>query len=138
MTRFLLDTNLCINFMRGRQWARNALASVQVPDVAVSVVTVGVLHEGAHRSDSPARDMAKTEQFLKPLAMLPYGREEAMQWGLIEARLHKAGQPIEAEDSMIAATAIVHGLTLVTGNTKHFERVKGLKVVDWERHPPEG
>ena len=80
--------------------------------------------------------MAKAEAFLKPLEVIPLGREEAMEWGLIEARLRKEGNPIEAEDSMIAATAHMHGLTLITGNIKHFARVKGLKVVDWEQHPP--
>jgi len=59
-----------------------------------------------------------------------------MAWGLIEARLRQGGNPIEAEDGMIAATARHHGLTLVTGNLKHFARVEGLKSVDWEQHPP--
>ena len=36
---------------------------------------------------------------------------------------------------MIAATALALGMTLVSGNTKHFARVKGLKVVDWEYTP---
>jgi predicted nucleic acid-binding protein len=80
--------------------------------------------------------MAKTEAFLKPFEIIPFGRDEAVEWGLIEARLRKEGNPIEAEGSMIAATAHKHGLALVTGNVKHFARIKGLRVVDWERHPP--
>ena len=105
-------------------------------DVAISAVTVGELCEGAHRSDFPTTEMAKAEAYLKPFEVIPLGREEAMEWGLIEARLRKEGNPIEAEDSMIAATAHTHGLTLVTGNIKHFSRVDGLKLVDWEQHPP--
>jgi tRNA(fMet)-specific endonuclease VapC len=138
MTSFLLDTNFCIHFIRGRAWARSALARVQVLDVAISAVTVGELYEGAHRSDAPSKELAKAEAFLKPFEVIPLGREEAMEWGLIEARLRKEGNPIEAEDSMIAATAHRHGLTLITGNIKHFARVKGLKVVDWEENPPKG
>lgn len=57
-------------------------------------------------------------------------------WGLVEASLGKQGKPIEAEDSIIAATAINNGLTLVTGNTKHFDRIGGLKLIDWEKKPP--
>jgi len=138
MTSFLLDTNFCIHFIRGRAWARSALARVQVLDVAISAVTVGELYEGAHRSDAPSKELAKAEAFLKPFEVIPLGREEAMEWGLIEARLRKEGNPMEAEDSMIAATAHRHGLTLITGNIKHFARVKGLKVVDWEENPPKG
>jgi tRNA(fMet)-specific endonuclease VapC len=136
MTSYLLDTNFCIHFLRGRAWARSALSKVQLTDVAISAVTVGELHEGAHRSDHPAREVAKAEAFLGPFAVLPLGRAEAMEWGAIEAQLRRDGSPIEAEDGMIAATARKHGLTLVTGNTRHFARVKGLRIVDWEQRPP--
>jgi len=136
MASYLLDTNFCIHFIRGRAWARSALAAVQVPEVALSAVTVGELYEGAHRSDHPAKELAKTEAFLAPFAIIPLGREEAEAWGRLEARLRREGHPLEAEDSMIAATAHQHGLTLVTGNTKPFSRVQGLKLVDWELRPP--
>jgi len=136
MPSFLLDTNFCVHFMRGRTWARSALAKMQVVDAAISAITVGELYEGAHRSEFTAKEIAKTEAFLKPFCIIPFGEEEAMEWGLIEARLRKEGNPNEAEDSKIAATAHKHNLTLVTGNLKHFARVNGLRVVDWEQHPP--
>lgn len=138
MPAFLLDTNFCIHFIRGREWARSALARVQLPEVAISAVTLGKLYEGAHRSSLPAQETAKAEAFLKPFEIIPLGREEAMAWGQLEAWLRHHGNPIEAEDCMIAATARRHGLTLVTGNIKHFARVQDLRVVDWERHPPKG
>lgn len=136
MPSFLLDTNFCIHFIRGRAWARSALEKVKLSDVSISAITVGELHEGAHRSDHPVKEIAKAEAFLQPFEVIPFGRDEAIEWGLIEARLRKEGNPIEAEDSMIAAIAHKHGLTLVTGNIKHFARVKGLHLVDWEQHPP--
>ena len=105
-------------------------------EVAISAVTAGELYEGAHRSFHPAGEVVKAERFLAPIEVLPLGHEEAREWGLIEAELRKAGKPIEAEDGMIAATARRHGLTLVTGNLKHFSRIDGLLVVDWEKHPP--
>lgn len=134
--KYLLDSNFCIAVLRRKGWALEALASVPVQDVAVSAITVGELYHGAHRAEHPERELAKVEAFLKPLAVLPLGREEAMQWGALEAALRAHGSPIEAEDAMIAATARTHGLAVVTGNFRHFERVKGLKVVDWEKAPP--
>ena len=136
MPSFLLDTNFCIHFIRGEAWARLALSKVQVPDVAVSAVTVGELYEGAHRSDQTAKEIKKAETFLAPMEVIAFGREQAKGWGSIEAVLRKQGKPIEAEDSIIAATAIKHELTLVTGNTKHFDRIEGLKLADWEKEPP--
>jgi len=138
MPAFLLDTNFCIHFIRGKAWARLALSKVQVPDVAVSAVTVGELFEGAHRSEQTAREIEKAEAFLAPIEVIPFGREEAKVWGLVEANLRPQGKPIEAEDSIIAATAIRNDLTLVTGNTKHFDRIDGLRLIDWEKRPPTG
>jgi len=136
MPSFLLDTNFCIHFIRGKAWARLALAKVQASDVAVSAVTVGELFEGAHRSDRTAQEIKKAEAFLNPIEVIPFGREEARVWGLVEANLRKQGKPIEAEESLIAATAIKNDLNLVTGNTKHFDRIDGLKLIDWENEPP--
>ncbi len=80
--------------------------------------------------------MEKAEAFLRPITIIPLGREEAMDWGLIEARLRKEGTPIEAEDGMIGATAHKHGLTLVTGNSKHFGRIKGYaSLIGNNTHP---
>ncbi len=136
MAAFLLDTNFCIHFLRGREWARTALGRLEPLDVAVSAVTVGELYEGTHHARVPAAEARKVEAFLDPIEIIPLGRGEAIEWGRIEAQLRKQGTPIEAEDGMIAATAHLHGLTLVSGNIRHFERVRGLKTVNWETRPP--
>jgi len=136
MTRFLLDSNFCIACLRRKPWALKVLGSVPLASVAVSSFSVGELALGARLSEDPEREQAKVEAFLRPIQVLPFGREEAFQWASLDALLRKQGNRIETEDALIAATALVHGKTVVTGNTKHFERVKGLKVVDWERHPP--
>jgi tRNA(fMet)-specific endonuclease VapC len=136
MTRFLLDSNVCIACLRRKPWAIKVLESVSLNSVAVSSLSVGELVLGTHLSEDPSRELAKVEAFLRPIQVLPFGWDEAIQWANLDARLRKQGNRIEAEDAMIAATAMALGMTLVSGNTKHFDRVKGLKVVDWEHHPP--
>ena len=138
MTRFLLDSNVCIACLRRKPWALQVLGSTPLASVAISAVTVGELVLGAHLSDHPGQELAKVEAFLRPIQVLPFGRDEAFQWASLDALLRKQGNRIETEDSMIAGTAMVHDMTLVSGNTKHFARVKGLKIVDWEQHPPKG
>ena len=138
MTRFLLDSNVCIACLRRNPWALKVLGSVPLASVAVSSLTVGELVLGTHLSKDPIRELAKVEAFLRPIQILPFGRDEAFQWASLDAQLRKQGNRIEAEDAMIAATAMALGMTLVSGNTKHFERVKGLRVVDWEHKPPKG
>jgi tRNA(fMet)-specific endonuclease VapC len=138
MTRFLLDSNVCIACLRRQQWALKVLGSVPLASVAVSSLTVGELVLGTYLAKDPVRELAKVEAFLRPIQILPFGRDEAFQWANLDAQLRKQGNRIEAEDAMIAATAMALGMTLVSGNTKHFERVNGLKVEDWEHQPPKG
>ena len=138
MTRFLLDSNVCIACLRRKTWALKALASLPLTSVAVSSLTVGELVLGAHLCEDSPRELSKVEAFLRPIQVLPFGWDEAYQWAGLDAQLRRQGNRIEAEDAMIAATALALGMTLVTGNTRHFARVKGLKVVDWEQRPPKG
>ena len=138
MARFLLDSNLCIACLRRKPWALKALGNIPPATVAVSSLTVGELVLGTRLSEDPDRELSKVEAFLRPIQVIPFGLDEAYHWADLDAQLRKQGNRIEAEDAMIAATAMAHEMTLVTGNTKHFVRVKGLKVVDWEQRPPKG
>jgi len=135
---FLLDTDFCIDWLRRKEYARKALAVLLPGDVAVSAVTVGELLVGAHCAMAPAREAEKVHAFLRPLPVLAFGPSEAIQFAEIAAWLRQQGQPIGVQDSMIAATAVVHRLAVVTKNVRHFERVRGLKVSNWLAKPPMG
>ena len=138
MTRYLLDSNFCIACLRRKQWALKVLAGVHQETVAVSAITVGELVLGCNLSENPRKELAKVEAFLRPFQVMPFGRDEAFHWASLDARLRRQGNRIETEDAIIAATALALGMTLVSGTMKHFGRVKGLKVVDWEQAPPPG
>ncbi|MBC6417699.1 MAG: hypothetical protein GDA44_02355 [Prochloron sp. SP5CPC1] len=60
--------------------------------------------------------------------MLPYSGGTARLYGYIYAELEGQGKPLAHADLQIAATAIEHGLELVTGNLRHFERVPNLPI----------
>ncbi len=63
--------------------------------------------------------------------VLPYDREAADWQARERVRLERAGRPVPFVDAQIAAIAAVRGLTLVTANTRDFERFEGLSVEDW-------
>ena len=136
MARFLLDTNFCIACLRRKPWALEILRAVPLSSVAVASITAGELVLGAILSDRPAQERTKVETFLRPIQILPFGREAAFQWATLDAELRKQGSRIETEDAVIAATAMALDMTVVTGNGKHFGRVRGLELVDWEQAPP--
>jgi len=63
---------------------------------------------------------------------VPFDDEAARKYGEIRSDLARKGTPIGPNDLMIAAIASVHELTIITHNTREFNRVTGLKVEDWE------
>jgi tRNA(fMet)-specific endonuclease VapC len=99
-------------------------------------MTFGELLLGSQLSSNPAAELAKVDAFLRPIPVIPFGKAEAVRWAEIDAELRQQGNRIETEDAIIASTALTHGLTLITGNSKHFGRVKGLAMVDWETMQP--
>lgn len=136
MPGFLLDSNFCIACLRRKPWALQALASVPLNMVAISSITLGELLLGTYLASEPGQEHTKVESFLRPIPVLSFGREEAFQWAKIDAGLRKQGNRIETEDAIIAATAIANAMVLVSGNAKHFARIKELKLVDWELKLP--
>lgn len=131
--RYLLDTNVCVMYLNGRSTAvRDRLLSIPTQDIAVCSVVKAELFYGAMRSNNSTRTLERQQDFLERFVSLPFEDEAAIVLGQIRARLASAGTPIGAYDLQIGAIALVNNLTLVTHNTREFERVEGLQVEDWE------
>jgi tRNA(fMet)-specific endonuclease VapC len=131
--RYLLDTNTCIVYLKGRNLnLRQKLEAVTISDMAVCSVVKAELFYGAMKSANPERNSALQQGFLSQFASLPFDDLAAQAFGNIRAQLEARGTPIGAYDLQIAAIALANGLTLITHNTREFNRVKGLQLEDWE------
>lgn len=87
---------------------------------------------GIHRSADPEKNRAKLEVLLIDISVLPIA--DALEtFAQEKARLAALGTPVADFDLLIGATAIAHGMTLVTNNTRHFQRLKGIKLEDWTK-----
>ena len=94
-----------------------------------SAVTIGELYKGAYRSAARPRHLVNIrERVLPALTVLPYDVGVARVFGEVSAQLETAGQRLADADLQIAATALFHGLELVTGNLKHFGRIDNLTI----------
>lgn len=131
--RYLLDTNACVIYLNGRSPSmRDRLLSTPVNDLAVCSVVKAELFYGAFRSNNPNRTLERQQTFLAQFISLPFTDEAALLAGQIRAGLASAGTPIGSYDLQIAAIALTNNLTLVTHNTREFERIDGLQIEDWE------
>lgn len=108
------------------------LANVSPEEQFTSTINVGELVYGAYKSSRPEYFLDKLEQFLWPnINIIPFDISSARTYGRLRAELEKKGTSISEPDLRIASIALAHDLTLVTGNLKHFSRIKGLKVDNW-------
>lgn len=102
-----------------------------------SAITLQELRDGASLHPQPELVWAKVEREILPwVRWIEFGEAVALRAGCLQAQLEKVGRPIGPEDIQIAATALRHGLILVTRNTRHFERVPDLAVENWFEAPP--
>jgi predicted nucleic acid-binding protein len=71
------------------------------------------------------------KRVISKVNVIPISEKEAIIAGDILAEMRKSGQIIGVEDALIAASALVNQCTMVTGNVRHFSRIKGLVVENW-------
>lgn len=132
--RYLLDTNAWAAYLRQSHAGLVTRLDRHSPnDRALCSAVLGELIYGAEHS-GPTRKAAnhqRVEELRSRFASLPYGDDAAERCGLLRAHLAALGTPIGPNDLMIAAVALANDLTLVTHNTREFNRVPGLKVEDW-------
>ena len=130
---YLLDTNVCIQYLNGRsRGVLQRLQALQPPDVVLCSVVKSELFYGAQRSQNPAHTLAAQREFMLPYRSLPFDDEAAEVAALIRTQLAEQGRPIGPYDLQIAAIALANRCTLVTHNVREFDRVSGLPVEDWE------
>ena len=104
---------------------------VQSSGVAISAITLAELELGLSKSQAIERNRNALLAFSTLVEILPFDVVAATEYGNIRAALEKKGQPIGILDILIAAHAKSLNLTLVTNNTREFQRVDGLIIEDW-------
>ena len=133
MIEYLLDTNILSYFIRGRHPAliTRVVEAIDLEKAGISAVVRAEMRFG--QSGMPLNDKRRRtiDLLLDQLPALPWTVAAADAYGPLKARLHSNGQPIGELDTQIAAHALAEELTLVTHNTRHFERIAGLKLEDW-------
>ena len=129
--KYMLDTNICIYLINHRPpQVRRRFEAHLVGDIGISVITACELAYGVTKTGS-ARNRAALETFLLPLEVAAFDDTAVWRYAALRAELERSGLPIGALDTQIAAHALALGCTLVTSNTREFERVGGLRLENW-------
>ena len=100
-------------------------------EIAISVITYAETRYGLALLNADDKRRGVINLLLQAFPVLPWTVSAANEYGDVAADLHQRGKAIGEMDTQIAAHALAENLILVSHNTKHFERVLGLKLEDW-------
>jgi tRNA(fMet)-specific endonuclease VapC len=129
---YLLDTNICIYLIKRHPSEVLERFSQHSPqDVAICTITLFELQYGIEKSQYQQRSEDALTKFLLPLNLIDLDRSAAIEAAGIRAQLEKKGMPIGPYDLLIAGLARSRDMTLVTNNTREFERIVGLHLENW-------
>lgn len=128
--KYLLDTNICIHFFRGKFDLNEKIHTVGLGNCAISEITLAELVFGAENSSNPRKNFKIIDNFSEQITILPifdainlYGKEKV--------RLRRKGKMISDFDLFIGTTAAVHKLIMVTENIYEFQRISDIQIENW-------
>lgn len=132
LPEYLLDTDTCIYITKHKPInVIKKFQQLQIGAVAMSVVNYGELYYGSEKSMHSKKAHAALEALIGVIPVLPLPQEAGKQYGRIRALLEKSGKLIGNNDLWIAAHCLTLDLTLVTNNTREFQRVPKLRIENW-------
>ena len=131
MLEYMLDTNICIYVIKNRPAALRERFDQCAEALCISTITLGELFYGVERSTGHSQNLRAVEDFAARLEVIPFLAKAAAHFGQIRAEFARLGTLCDAYDMLIAAHARSEGLTLVTNNTREFQRIPALRIDNW-------
>ncbi len=125
----LLDTDWAIDYLNRIPRTVRRVDALRSEGIAISIVSIAELYEGALNSNDPERDEKLLVDFLRQHPTVHLDVATCRILGVERARLRAMGTPIQDLDLLIGATALRHNLTLLSNNRRHFQRLSDLRII---------
>lgn len=127
---FLLDTDICSAYLKGDNRVGKRVEQYD-GRLCVSAIVAAELFVWVLRAKAPPERLQALLDFLDNVTFLDITWDVSRKFGEIRANQLDRGMPTPEMDLLIASTALLHGLTLVTHNVDDYAGLPGLNVVDW-------
>ena len=127
--RYLVDTDWVIHSLHGVDRVIRSLEQLTPEGLGISIVSVAELYQGVFYSTDPAGNEAILQEFIQGYEVIQLDDDICRIFAHERGRLKEGGTPIGDLDLLIGSTALRHGLTLLTNNRRHFERLSGLSIL---------
>lgn len=126
--KFLMDTDWIIHYLNGKQIYVEKVKNLKPDGLGISIISFCEIFEGIFGSKEPQKHETGFKEFLSGVTVIELNEDVCKKFGELRNELRKKGELIADFDLLIASTALVQNLVLLTGNVKHYERIKGLKI----------
>ena len=130
MNGYLLDTNICIYYIKGKYDLDRKIGILDDDSIFISEITLAELKFGVENSHFPDKNRVVLQDFLSGIQILPIF-DSLDIFAKEKTRLRREGMPVDDFDLLIGASAVANDMVLVTNNIKHFERIDGIIIKDW-------
>jgi tRNA(fMet)-specific endonuclease VapC len=134
LNQYLLDTNICIYYIKGLHDLKSKFEEVGPENCFISEITLAELKFGVAKSQAKKKNQKALDNFLSGIQILPIFPALDI-YAAEKARLQVSGKIIDDFDLLIGSTAVSFDLTMVTNNTSHFNRLNEIKLEDWTITP---
>jgi len=129
--KICLDTDFLVNFLRNNEEEIEFIKKNEVnKDLATTYVNLFELYYGAYKSNKKNINLKAISVLLSRINILNFSNESVQKAGEILAKLEREGKSIEFRDIFIGTIALVNNYSIKTNNTKHFNRIEGLNILD--------
>jgi tRNA(fMet)-specific endonuclease VapC len=127
---YLLDTNICIYFLKGRYGLVEKMDKIGFENLYISEITVAELKYGVEKSDKPEKNRPIIKELIDKFKILTIFSALDI-FAKEKARLKKEGKIVDDFVLLIGSTAVQKNMVLVTNNEKHFKRIGNLEFENW-------
>lgn len=132
MKKYLLDTNICIFFIKGKYNLYDKINEVGEENCFISEITVAEMKYGVENSKTSEIMRPIVEEFLSKFIIIPI--YDALDiYANEKSKLRKQGLIIDDFDLLIGATSVKYNMVMVTNNVKHLNRIESIIIKDWTK-----
>jgi tRNA(fMet)-specific endonuclease VapC len=126
--KYLVDTDWTADYLNGRTDSIQVLSQLAQDGLAISLITYGEIYDGIYHGRDARQAERAFKQFLRMCDVLSFNRAIMRRYALLRGDLRALGQRLADPDLLITATALQHGLTLLSRNQSHFQRIPNLQL----------
>ncbi len=129
--KYAIDSDILIYYLKNHPKVVERFVNTELDELSTTIINYTELLFGAYKSAKSVENLAAIRRFLDSLEIVQFDRDSAEIFAQLKASLQKEGNVVADMDLLIASICLANGLTLVTNNTRHFEKIAGLPLENW-------